>query len=151
MDHLENMDDLKESIGLQAYAQRDPINQYRIQGADMFDEMSEMIRADTVRGVLSVLPRPHVEIKREEVAHVTGEGFEGNTQRRPPQPRPAQVRKPAIGAKPSGPVIKPPSSQMTRAQMEAERAKKVGRNDPCPCGIGKKYKKCCGANQSENE
>ncbi|MEE0835275.1 MAG: preprotein translocase subunit SecA, partial [Clostridia bacterium] len=151
MDHLENMDDLKESIGLQAYAQRDPINQYRIQGADMFDEMSEMIRADTVRGVLSVLPRPHVEIKREEVAHVTGEGFEGNTQRRPPQPRPAQVRKPAIGAKPSGPVIKPPSSQMTRAQMEAERAKKVGRNDPCPCGSGKKYKKCCGANQSENE
>ena len=143
MDHLENMDDLKESIGLQAYAQRDPINQYRIQGADMFDEMSEMIRADTVRGVLSVLPRPHVEIKREEVAHVTGEGFEGNTQRRPPQPRPAQVRKPAIGAKPSGPVIKPPSSQMTRAQMEAERAKKVGRNDPCPCGNGKKYKRCC--------
>lgn len=79
MDHLENMEDLKGSIGLQAYAQRGPINQYRIQGADMFDEMSEMIRADTVRGVLSVLPRPHVEIKREEVARVTGEGFEGNT------------------------------------------------------------------------
>ena len=83
MDHLENMDDLKESIGLQAYAQRDPINEYRIQGADLFDEMSEMIRADTVRGILSVIPRPHVEIKREEVAKVTGEGFEGAPVRRP--------------------------------------------------------------------
>ena len=153
MDHLENMEDLKGSIGLQAYAQRDPINQYRIQGADMFDEMSEMIRADTVRGVLSVLPRPHVEIKREEVARVTGEGFEGNTQQRPAQPRTVLVRRPApaAGAKPSGPVIRPPVSQMTRAQMESERAKKVGRNDPCPCGSGKKYKKCCGSGQSEND
>ena len=152
MDHLENMDDLKESIGLQAYAQRDPINEYRIQGADLFDEMSEMIRADTVRGVLSVIPRPHVEIKREEVAKVTGEGFEGAPVRRPviirrAPAQPAQNSTP--GAAPAqgmgiGPVIRPPMQQLTRAQLEKEKANKVGRNDPCPCGSGKKYKNCCG-------
>ena len=152
MDHLENMDDLKESIGLQAYAQRDPINEYRIQGADLFDEMSEMIRADTVRGILSVIPRPHVEIKREEVAKVTGEGFEGAPVRRPviirrAPAQPAQNSTP--GAAPAqgmgiGPVIRPPMQQLTRAQLEKEKANKVGRNDPCPCGSGKKYKNCCG-------
>ena len=152
MDHLENMDDLKESIGLQAYAQRDPINEYRIQGADLFDEMSEMIRADTVRGILSVIPRPHVEIKREEVAKVTGEGFEGAPVRRPVIIRraPAQpAQNSAPGAAPAqgmgiGPVIRPPMQQLTRAQLEKEKANKVGRNDPCPCGSGKKYKNCCG-------
>lgn len=146
MDHLENMDDLKESIGLQAYAQRDPINEYRIQGADLFDDMSDMIRSDTVRGVLSVIPRPHIEIKRAEVAKVTGEGFEGNG-----TTRPASGTRPAAGQPSGSGTIRPPQQKLTRAQLEAERAKKVGRNDPCPCGSGKKYKKCCGANLSDNE
>lgn len=146
MDHLENMDDLKESIGLQAYAQRDPINEYRIQGADLFDDMSDMIRSDTVRGVLSVIPRPHIEIKRAEVAKVTGEGFEGNG-----TTRPASGTRPAAGQSSGASAIRPPQQKLTRAQLEAERAKKVGRNDPCPCGSGKKYKKCCGANLSDNE
>ena len=147
MDHLENMDDLKESIGLQAYAQRDPINEYRIQGADLFDEMSEMIRADTVRGVLSVIPRPHVEIKREEVAKVTGEGFEGKAPARPVVIRRAPAQPAQNGAAPAqgvGPLIRPPMQQLTRAQLQKEKANKVGRNDPCPCGSGKKYKNCCG-------
>lgn len=146
MDHLENMDDLKESIGLQAYAQRDPINEYRIQGADLFDDMSDMIRSDTVRGVLSVIPRPHIEIKRAEVAKVTGEGFEGSG-----TTRPTSGARPAAGQPSSAGTIHPPQQKLTRAQLEAERAKKVGRNDPCPCGSGKKYKKCCGANLSDNE
>lgn len=147
MDHLENMDDLKESIGLQAYAQRDPINEYRIQGADLFDDMSDMIRSDTVRGVLSVIPRPHIEIKRSEVAKVTGEGFEGNRN----AARPAQRMNPAAGQPNGSTTIRPPQQKLTRAQLETERAKKVGRNDPCPCGSGKKYKKCCGANLSGND
>lgn len=146
MDHLENMDDLKESIGLQAYAQRDPINEYRIQGADLFDDMSDMIRSDTVRRVLSVIPRPHIEIKRAEVAKVTGEGFEGSG-----TTRPTSGARPAAGQPSSAGTIRPPQQKLTRAQLEAERAKKVGRNDPCPCGSGKKYKKCCGANLSDNE
>ena len=123
MDHLDAMDDLKESIGLQAYAQRQPINEYRIAGADLFDEMSDEIRTDTARTILGIVPKPHVEIKRKEVAKVTGEGFVGEGR-------------------------KAPVVNRTPAQAAAARAKKVGRNDPCPCGSGKKYKKCCGRGES---
>ncbi len=119
MDHLDAMEDLKGSIGLNAYAQRNPISEYRIAAADMFDEMIASIREDTVRMLLSVQQKKQ-EIKRVEVAKVTGEGFEGA----------AQVKKKPI-------VIK--------------KSQKVGRNDPCPCGSGKKYKKCCGINDTEAE
>jgi preprotein translocase subunit SecA len=57
MDHIDAMDDLKESVHLQAYAQRDPVNEYRIQGAAMFEEMVADIRTETVRNVLSAVPR----------------------------------------------------------------------------------------------
>jgi hypothetical protein len=77
MDHLDAMDDLRGSIGLHAYAQRNPVTEYRIQGADMFDEMIDSIRTDTVRAMLSVVPRAKEEIKRVSVAKVTSEGFAG--------------------------------------------------------------------------
>lgn len=120
MDHLDAMDDLRDSIGLQAYAQRNPISEYRLQGADMFEEMINAIREDTVRNVLAVVPRRE-EIKRTEVAKVTGEGFSGD-----------EVKKPV-------------------KNKTIKSGAKVGRNDPCPCGSGKKYKKCCGLNESEAE
>lgn len=113
MDHLDAMDDFKDSVQLNAYAQRKPINEFRITGADMFDEMIASIRDDTVRMVLSVMPRER-EIKRVEVAKVTGEGFSGG---------PVEKQRPKV----------------------IKKSEKVGRNDPCPCGSGKKYKKCCGA------
>ena len=118
MDHLDAMDDLKGSIGLQAYAQRNPISMYRIESGDMFDEMNDTIRMETVRGVLSV--RPREEIKREAAAKVTGEGFVGGG---------------------DGTLKKQPKVK--------KASEKIGRNDPCPCGSGKKYKKCCGANLNE--
>ncbi len=113
MDHLEAMDELKEYVGLNSYAQRDPVAIYRIQGADMFDQMVDDIKEDTVRQVLSVVPRPQAT-ERVQVAKPTSEGFGGENK---------IVRKPAV-------------------------SKKVGRNDPCPCGSGKKYKKCCGLNET---
>lgn len=119
MDHLDAMDDLRDSIGLQAYAQRNPISEYRIAGADMFDEMIAAIREDTVRNILMVVPRRE-EVKRVEVAKVTGEGFAGDEKRKP-----VTVKK----------------------STTVSGVKKVGRNDPCPCGSGKKYKKCCGRNE----
>ena len=125
MDHLDAMDDLKGSIGLQAYAQRNPINEYRLAGADLFDEMIEAIREDTVRMILSAVPTETV--KREEVARVTGEGFEG-----------------APGQRKSG------SASNTRPSP-MKKTEKVGRNDPCPCGSGKKYKKCCGFHPGEDD
>ena len=110
MDHLEAMDELKEYIGLNSYAQRDPVAMYRIQGADMFDQMVDDIKEDTVRQMLAVMPRESAT-ERVQVANPTSAGFAGDK---------SVVRRPAV-------------------------SKKVGRNDPCPCGSGKKYKKCCGA------
>ena len=113
MDHLEAMDSLKEYVGLNSYAQRDPVAIYRIEGADLFDQMVDDIKEDTVRQILSVIPRPQAT-ERVQVAKPTSEGFASG------QPI---VRKPVV------------------------KAVKIGRNDPCPCGSGKKYKKCCGQNE----
>ncbi len=113
MDHLEDMDRLKEMIGLNAYAQRDPVAMYKLEGADLFDQMVDDIKESTVRQVLTVAPRVQ-STERVEVAKPTMAGFEGGG---------GVVRKPAV-------------------------SKKVGRNDPCPCGSGKKYKKCCGINDT---
>ena len=113
MDHLETMDELKEYIGLNSYAQRDPVAMYRIQGADLFDQMVDDIKEDTVRQILSVMPKPQAT-ERVQVAKPTSEGFAGGT-----------------------PIAKKP----------VVKTVKVGRNDPCPCGSGKKYKKCCGLNE----
>ena len=128
MDHIEAMDDLKSSINLQAYAQRDPVVEYRMQGADMFDEMVNEIRERTARMILSVYPKEKAAM-RVEVAKATGAGFEGESKN-------IKTR----GAAPKA--ITPP-----RREPIVKDAK-VGRNDPCPCGSGKKYKKCCGANQA---
>ncbi len=114
MDHLDNMDELKEYIGLNSYAQRDPVAMYRIEGANMFDEMIEDIREATVRQILSVVPKVQ-STERVQVAKPTTEGFADG--------KSAASKKPAV-------------------------SKKVGRNDTCPCGSGKKYKKCCGQNDT---
>ncbi len=119
MDHLDSMEELKGSIGLHAYAQRDPVAMYRLQGADMFDEMIVDIRESTVRMILSVMPKPKEEIKRIQVANPLIEGFAGGK---------APARKAPV-----------------------KKTEKVGRNDPCPCGSGKKYKKCCGLNENAGE
>ncbi len=110
MDHLDAMDDLKAYIGLNSYAQRDPVAMYRLQGADLFDQMVDDIKEDTVRQILTVIPRTQ-STERVQVAKPTSTGCSDGT----------VARKPAV-------------------------SKKVGRNDPCPCGSGKKYKKCCGVN-----
>ncbi len=113
MEHLDAMDDIKDSVGLNGYAQRSPINEYRIQGAELFDGMVDTIRESTVKMLLTVIPRAEAT-KRVEVAKATGES--GGSEAAPKKPTPAKSEK------------------------------KVGRNDPCPCGSGKKYKACCGAN-----
>ncbi|MDO4617973.1 MAG: preprotein translocase subunit SecA [Clostridia bacterium] len=109
MDHLDEMEHVKREIGLRAYAQHDPVVEYRNVGSELFEGMIEAIKRDTTRYVLSVRPRPQVEIKREQVAKPITPAGDGTIQK---QPKKAD--------------------------------KKPGRNDPCPCGSGKKYKQCCG-------
>ena len=118
MEHIDTMEDLKSTVGLQSYAQRDPINEYRIQGADMFDAMVEDIRQGTARAILSVTPRPQ-PIVRVQVANPITTGLGGG-----------QSQKKIVIKKASG-------------QTVVKDANSVGRNDPCPCGSGKKYKNCC--------
>ena len=121
MDHLEAMDDLRDSVGLQSYAQRNPISEYRLNGADLFDDMIITIRDDTVRGIISAVPKER-PIQRVQVVKPTEEGFMRFGQQK--------ERK-----------------QVKQTQQPVRAEQKVGRNELCPCGSGKKYKKCCGANQ----
>lgn len=125
MEHIDAMDDLKDTIGLQAYAQRDPVREYRIAGGDMFDEMIAEIRENTVRTILTFRLSEDKEVKRVAVAKPLIEGFAGG-------------QAPKKGMKKVGTTI-------------VRKDEKVGRNDPCPCGSGKKYKKCCGANKGSEE
>ena len=112
MDHIDDMDQLRQGIGLQAYGQRDPVVEYQFTGYAMFDEMAEAIREETAMALLHV----HVEqkVEREEVAKVTGTNKDNTVAKRP----------------------------VVRLH------EKIGRNDPCPCGSGKKYKHCCGKNEA---
>ncbi|MBQ9783925.1 MAG: preprotein translocase subunit SecA [Clostridia bacterium] len=121
MEHIDTMDDLKSNVGLQSYAQRDPVNEYRIQGAELFDDMVNDIRQKTVRVILSVVPRAQ-PIQRVQVANPISEGREGG------------ARRVTVTRRASTTVV--------------NDSAKVGRNDPCPCGSGKKYKNCCMRNDS---
>ncbi len=120
MEHLDTMDDLKGSVGLQAYAQRDPITEFRIQGAELFEGMVEEIRQKTVRTLLTLVPQEKQPIKR------------------------VQVAKP-IFAGPASPVVKHKKAPVAgRASTTfVKSSADIGRNDLCPCGSGKKYKACC--------
>ena len=110
MTHIDDMDQLRQGVGLQAYGQKDPVVQYKFLGYDMFDELIRGINEDTVTGLMHLRIEQHVE--REQVAKVTGTNKDDSVAKGP------YVRKEA----------------------------KVGRNSPCPCGSGKKYKNCCGRN-----
>ncbi len=110
MDHIDAMDQLREGIGLRAYAHRDPVAEYKIEGFSMFEEMVRLMQEDTVRRLcMTVIVRQQtIEHKQEERKMTTN--------------------------------INPAETAKKTAKADA----KVGRNDPCPCGSGKKYKECCG-------
>ena len=110
MEHIDNMDQLKQGMGLRGYGQHDPVVEYRIEGFAMFDEMIASIREDAVHMLLTIeIRQQNAEPKREQIAKPTGDNAPGDT-----------------GAKAPAPV----------------RVTKIGRNDPCPCGSGLKWKKC---------
>ena len=110
MDHIDAMDDLRQGIRLRAYAQTDPVIEYKREGFDMFEAMNDAIKEEIVRRVFLVRIKTNEEIKRQRVAKVTGEGAGGDK---------TVKRQPVV------------------------KKIKIGPNDPCPCGSGKKYKKCC--------
>ena len=108
MDHIDAMNELKQGIGLRAYAQADPVIAYKKEGYDMFEEMVAAIQEETVRRIFTVRVQTN-SVQRERVAKITGEtaGSDGSVKKQP-----------------------------------VKKGTKIGRNDPCPCGSGQKWKKC---------
>ena len=118
MNHIDAMDELKDGIGLRAYGQKDPVVQYRIEGSEMFDEMIYDIRADVVKILLNV--HKSGNMRRKETVEITNASLEN---------------------------INGIDNETTNHEPVKNEGPKIGRNDPCPCGSGKKYKACCGRNQ----
>ncbi len=124
MDHIDAMDELKDGIGLRAYGQKDPVVQYRIEGFDMFDQMVLDIKTDVVKLLMHVRKKEE-NIQRTEAARITGMSLENS----------------AISNL-DGTIA--PKTSSPQNQTVVNHEPKVGRNDQCPCGSGKKYKQCCG-------
>ena len=124
MNHIDAMDELKDGIGLRAYGQKDPVVQYRIEGAEMFDQMILDIKTDVVKFLMNARKR-ETNMQRTTSVKITGEGLEDTTLKNLEGNAPRK----------SG-----------GNHTVVNTAPKVGRNDPCPCGSGKKYKNCCGKN-----
>lgn len=116
MDHIDAMDELKDGIGLRAYGQKDPVVQYRIEGTEMFEQMVYDIHYDVVKILLNI--QKQTEIRRAETARITNASLENINQLN------GETEQTHVTVRNEGP--------------------EIGRNDPCPCGSGKKYKNCCG-------
>lgn len=116
MDHIDSMEQLRQGINLRAYAQRDPVIEYKFEAMDMFEEMIAVIKEETIKYLFHVVPQSQIE--RRQVAKPVAEnlGGDGTVQKKP--------------------VVK---------------SERVGRNDPCPCGSGKKYKHCCLGKDEANQ
>ena len=138
-EHLRNMDALRDGIGLRGYGQKDPKLEYKREGFEMFQSMLFQIR----EGVFRALTRVHVQ--PAEPAPVEDAVEEGNAPAEAPQQE-APKAKPTLSLRhKENDDLAYSGSQTTDAGNQAAKAKpRVGRNDPCPCGSGKKYKKCCG-------
>jgi len=144
-DHLYEMDYLREGIGLRALAQRDPLVEYKNEGYRMFQEMMEAIQSDFVRYIYHLeIVRPE---EREEGPPTRELAYSGGDDGLLTQSF-ARAAAPAVrpaGMADSSAEAYQAAQQATRTVVAPRRVTKVGRNDPCPCGSGKKYKKCCGA------
>ena len=122
MNHIDSMDELKNGIGLRAYGQQDPVVKYRMEGMDMFEEMTANIKVDVVKILMNI--RKQGEVRRQETAKITNAALQ------------------AINSVDNGKTIEAKENRTV-----VNEGPKIGRNDPCPCGSGKKYKNCCGKNQ----
>ena len=123
MDHIDAMDQLKNGIGLRAIGQQDPAQAYAKEGFDMFDEMIADIREETVRFCYNVTVTTRTERRRTTSGTASKEDYVDNTS--------------------GGPASAPKAEKTGKQETVVRNEPKIGRNDPCPCGSGKKYKNCC--------
>ncbi len=136
IDQIDAMDQLRKGIGLRAYGNADPVIAYKQEGYEMFDEMIERIQNNTIALLLKV----RIEVNRPTVQPVAA-------------PKPAPAEEEVTGAPFVAPISAPDPAQLVTNSSDGtsrptvKSNKTPGRNDPCPCGSGKKYKNCCGKNQ----
>ena len=128
MEHIDNMDELKNGIGLRAYGQKNPVEQYRFEGGDMFDEMVAQIKLEVAKIMLHIV-KSEKNVQRQSSANITNASLDSSVMS-------------AMNVE--GENSAPKSNQTEKAKPVVNDGPKVGRNDPCPCGSGKKYKQCCG-------
>ena len=126
MEHIDAMDELKNGIGLRAYGQKDPVVQYRIEGAEMFDEMINQIKLQVSKIMLHL---HKTEMKMQSSVNITGASLDNSA---------------VNSINEFGETITPNKTSDSKPQPIVNDGPKVGRNDPCPCGSGRKYKQCCG-------
>ena len=154
MEHIDAMEELKQGIRMRAYAQRDPVVEFTHEGFEMFDEMIDSIRQDTVKLVLTA-PRKVYEIRERQKLE--------EQLRREAEKAAAAAHQVVLNKGEQQPKVNPVTFAIKREQVAkpvefsgdgtsstnktVRKGNKVGRNDPCPCGSGKKYKKCCGMNE----
>jgi preprotein translocase subunit SecA len=152
-DHLLNMDHLKEGIGLRGYGQKDPLVEYKRESFDMFEAMMQRFQEDTTRYLylMQIIQRGEAPPPASAVPATAGDNGRNGNGNRPPRGVSTSVddleeafqrrkKRELEQARMAGSGERQPVQQVVRSSA------KVGRNDPCPCGSGKKYKKCCGAN-----
>jgi preprotein translocase subunit SecA len=135
MDHIDQMDQMRYSIGMRSIAQQDPVIEYKMEGSAMFEEMNRSIQIDSVRLVMkaNISTGERIERKTQVRNMQEGHGGTGFSGKSDTVPEPSQAQQTAV------------AGNQTQAREPVKRETgKVGRNDPCPCGSGKKYKNCCG-------
>ena len=132
MDHIDAMDELKNGIGLRAYGQKDPVVQYRFEGGEMFDEMIAQIKLEVAKIMLHVV-KSSGPVQRSSTVNITNAGLDSSA-----------INSMNIEGENNN---VPKTNQTSKPQPIVNSGPKIGRNDPCPCGSGKKYKNCCGRNQ----
>ncbi len=129
MDHIDALDQLSSAIRMRSVGQHDPVVEYKLEGSAMFEEMNEAIQNDAVKFIMRAKFTPESDFEAKEVVRNVSEG----------KGKEAAVTPQSAGT----PIQGTAASNETRQPVKRE-AGKVGRNDPCPCGSGKKYKDCCG-------
>ncbi len=135
MDHLDMMDDLRQGISLRAYGQRDPLTEYKFESFDLFKNMTESIRSDVIKTLFHIrVITGETQMKERQITHVSGDQDTTNLALRQPGQAAPQREMYTNNS--------PENNEVKREPIV--KGEKIGRNEPCPCGSGKKYKKCCG-------
>ena len=130
MEHLDHMDMLRDGINLRAYGQRNPLVEYKIEALDMFEEMESAIMDQ----IASLMYHVSIVTPQQQEAEAAGEPVEASVTQKQKMEETIKAQRSQLSD----------HEVSTATAKKAAAAEKVGRNDPCPCGSGKKYKNCCG-------